>query len=146
MTNYYMRAGGALCEAWTLEELAELVECALDAGDEIELLRARGTGLPRLLTREEFARLLARLTATEREEGSPQAISTADPWGLDLVPGRDATNPPIGRVWSGSEGLVARVQGEELIADDTDELRDWLAERGYAIDEQSLAEIARLAL
>jgi hypothetical protein len=54
-------AGNALC-APTLEELTEIAECAVAAGDEIELVRARERFGWRLLRDEEcvsFLRLLA---------------------------------------------------------------------------------------
>lgn len=61
MAIYYIRAAGQLLEAWSIAELAELVQCAHDAGDDVDLLRARRDGRLRLLTPEEFGELLTRL-------------------------------------------------------------------------------------
>jgi hypothetical protein len=58
VTTYYLCAGGHVLEAWSLAELAELIECALEAGDSVAWLRASGG---RLLTDDEFARVLAEL-------------------------------------------------------------------------------------
>jgi hypothetical protein len=60
---YRIVAAGQLLHAPTLAELAEIAECAIAAGDRIELLRARTAGGWRLLSPEEsqvFSRLLAR--------------------------------------------------------------------------------------
>lgn len=71
MTLYYMRAAGTMLEAWSLAELAELAQCAIDAGDEIDRLRARDPATPaRLLTRQEFATLIATLSRTAHERAT----------------------------------------------------------------------------
>ena len=54
-----MRAAGQLLEAWSI---AELVQCAYDARDDVELLRVRQGGRLRLLSRHEFAQLLVCLS------------------------------------------------------------------------------------
>lgn len=69
--------------------------------------------------------------------------------GYDLVPGRDVTNAPIGSVhWDdqgqGARGLVVRIGDEEEYPADIPELCRWLTERGYELDEDSLAAIAAL--
>jgi hypothetical protein len=59
---YLIVAAGQLLHAPTLEELAEIAECAVAVGDRIELLRARTASGWRLLTHDEsrgFSRLLA---------------------------------------------------------------------------------------
>ena len=58
MTLYYLRAGDHVLEASSPAELAELLECVLEAGDPIAWLRASGG---RLLTDDEFATVLAHL-------------------------------------------------------------------------------------
>ena len=58
MTLYYLRAGDHVLEASSPAELAELLECAPEAGDPIAWLRASGG---RLLTDDEFATVLAHL-------------------------------------------------------------------------------------
>jgi hypothetical protein len=55
---YYLRAGDHVLEASSPAELAELLECALAAGDTIAWLRASGG---QLLTGDEFATVLAHL-------------------------------------------------------------------------------------
>jgi len=62
VATYYMRAAGQLLEAWSIAELAELVQCAYDARDDVELLRVRQGGRLRLLSRHEFAQLLVCLS------------------------------------------------------------------------------------
>ncbi len=57
-----MRAGGQLLEAWSIAELAELVQCAHDADDDVDLLRVRDRGGLRLLRPGEFAALLVCLS------------------------------------------------------------------------------------
>lgn len=69
--------------------------------------------------------------------------------GYDLVPGDDVTNPRIGRVYYDDSGLdgglvVALDSGDEDTPDSAEEARDWLAQRGYALDASSVADIARL--
>jgi hypothetical protein len=54
-------AAGQLLFAASPEELAEIAECALAAGDRIELIRARDEGGWRLLTEREFKRFLRSL-------------------------------------------------------------------------------------
>jgi hypothetical protein len=58
VTLYYLRAGDHVLEASSPAELAELLECALEAGHPIDWLRASGG---RLLTDDEFATVLAHL-------------------------------------------------------------------------------------
>jgi hypothetical protein len=58
---YTLRAGGETLTAWSLAELAELVDCALDAGDPVGPLRAVERAGVRPLTRFEFARLVGML-------------------------------------------------------------------------------------
>lgn len=71
MTIYYMRAAGTLLEAWSIGELAELAECAIDADDHIDRLRARDPGgAVRLLTRQEFATLIAHLARASHERAA----------------------------------------------------------------------------
>jgi len=55
---YYLRAGDLVLEASSPAELAELLECALEAGDPIAWLRASGG---QLLTDDEFATVLANI-------------------------------------------------------------------------------------
>ena len=59
-TTYRLRAGGHTLTAHDLAELAELIECAIDAGDRIESVR---TADGRPLTDEEFRQLLEQLAA-----------------------------------------------------------------------------------
>lgn len=58
MTVYLLWVAGERLVAESLEELAELYECAIDAGDAIERLRAFDGNLVRPLSENEFARLL----------------------------------------------------------------------------------------
>ncbi len=58
MTRYYLCAGDHVLEASSPAELAELLECALEAGDPVAWLRASDG---QLLTDDEFATVLARL-------------------------------------------------------------------------------------
>jgi hypothetical protein len=51
---YLIVAAGEALYAPTLEELAEIAECAMELGDEIERLRARTSEGWRALTREEL--------------------------------------------------------------------------------------------
>jgi hypothetical protein len=60
VTVYYLQAGDHVLQAWSAAELAELLECALAAGDPIAWLRADGG---RLLTDDEFAAVLANLAS-----------------------------------------------------------------------------------
>jgi hypothetical protein len=60
---YLMIAAGQRLYAPTLEELAEIAECAARADDPIELLRARTPRGWRLLSDEEFDRFLRLLAA-----------------------------------------------------------------------------------
>ena len=60
---YLLVAAGNAVYAPTLEELAEIAECAVAAGDEIELLRARTRCGWRLLSDEECGSFLHRLAA-----------------------------------------------------------------------------------
>jgi hypothetical protein len=60
---YLIVAAGHWLRAPTLEELAEIAECAARAGDPIELLRARTPRGWRLLSDEEFGRFLCVLAA-----------------------------------------------------------------------------------
>lgn len=65
-----MRAGGELLEAWGLEELAELVELAIESGDEISWLRVRvSTGKWAVLDDTRFGRLLELLAAAGAQKG-----------------------------------------------------------------------------
>jgi hypothetical protein len=58
---YLIVAAGRPLYAPTPEELAEIAECALEAGDRIELPRARDEGEWRLLSGREFERFLRAL-------------------------------------------------------------------------------------
>jgi hypothetical protein len=58
VTVYHLRAGDHVLQASSPAELAELLECALEAADPIAWLRASGG---RLLTIDEFATVLAHL-------------------------------------------------------------------------------------
>ncbi len=59
MTLYLLWAAGERLVAESLEELAEIYECAIDAGDAIERLRAvECDGRARRLSEREFGRLL----------------------------------------------------------------------------------------
>lgn len=58
-----LAAGEQMLTAWLLEELAELVGCALDAGDPVDRLRRLDRGTPQPLTGAEFARLPRLLTS-----------------------------------------------------------------------------------
>jgi hypothetical protein len=60
---YLIVAAGQPLYAPTLEELAEIAECAIDAGDEIERLLARARDGWRPLRREEFGRFLRLVVA-----------------------------------------------------------------------------------
>jgi hypothetical protein len=60
---YLIVAAGQRLYAPTLEELAEIAECAARAGDPIELLRAGTPRGWRLLRDEEFGRFVRLLTA-----------------------------------------------------------------------------------
>ena len=60
---YLMVAAGQSLYAPTLEELAEIAECAARAGDPAELLRARTPRGWRLLGEEEFGRFVRVLVA-----------------------------------------------------------------------------------
>ena len=60
---YLIVAANQRLYAPTLGELAEIAVCAIVAGDEIELLRARTPRGWRLLSDEEFSRFLRLLTA-----------------------------------------------------------------------------------
>lgn len=66
-TTYRLRAGGHTLTAHDLAELAELIDCALDAGDPIESVR---TVSGRLLTDEEFREVLEPLAARPRDDRS----------------------------------------------------------------------------
>jgi len=57
-TIYYLNAGGHVLTAYDLDELAQLVECAVDARDPIRSVETLG-GFP--LSDEEFRELLDRL-------------------------------------------------------------------------------------
>ena len=52
-----MRVAAKRLEAQSIEELAELWDCALDEGDEVDFRRADGS----LLDHDEFGRLLTAL-------------------------------------------------------------------------------------
>ena len=58
---YLIIAAGGMLYAPTPEEFAEIAECAIEAGDRIELVRAWGDGRWRLLSRREFDRFLQAL-------------------------------------------------------------------------------------
>jgi hypothetical protein len=60
---YLIVAAGQRLFAPTLEELVEIAECAVRAGDAIELLRARTRRGWRLLSDEEFGRFRCLLAA-----------------------------------------------------------------------------------
>jgi hypothetical protein len=60
---YLIVAAGQPLYAPTLEELAEIAECAVAMGDRIELLRARTPRGWRLLGDEEFGRFLCLLAS-----------------------------------------------------------------------------------
>jgi hypothetical protein len=60
---YLIVAAGRWLYAPTLAELAEVAECALDAGDRIELLRLQHSGGWRSLPECEFERFLDLLAA-----------------------------------------------------------------------------------
>lgn len=60
---YLIVADGQRLYAPTLEELAEIAECAARAGDSIELLRARTPRGWRQLSDEEFGHFLGLLAA-----------------------------------------------------------------------------------
>ena len=60
---YLIVAAGRRLYAPTREELAEIAECALEAGDPIELLRAREGAAWRPLRGHEFERFLRALAA-----------------------------------------------------------------------------------
>jgi hypothetical protein len=61
--DYLIVAAGQPLHAPTLEELAEIAECAARADDPTELLRARTPRGWRLLSDEEFDRFLRLLAA-----------------------------------------------------------------------------------
>lgn len=61
--RYLLVAAGQRLYAPTLDELAEIAQCAIAAGDPIERVRARAREGWRLLTDEEFGEFL-RLLAT----------------------------------------------------------------------------------
>jgi hypothetical protein len=63
--TYRLLAGGHTLTAWSLQELAELVDCALQAGDPVERLRALDRR-PRPLTRFELERLVTLLADAGR--------------------------------------------------------------------------------
>jgi len=54
-------ASPALLEAWSLRELAELLDCALETGDRIDTLLAIDSHRWRPLTKAENAQLLSLL-------------------------------------------------------------------------------------
>jgi hypothetical protein len=60
---YLLMAAGQPRYAPTLDELAEIAQCATCAGDPIELLRARTPRGRRLLSDDEFGRFLRLLAA-----------------------------------------------------------------------------------
>jgi hypothetical protein len=60
---YLIVAAGQRMYAPTLDELAEIAECAARAGDPIELLRAHTPRGWRCLSRKEFGRFLHLLAA-----------------------------------------------------------------------------------
>jgi hypothetical protein len=64
MDRYLLVAAGQRLYAPTLDELAEIAQCAIDAGDPIELVRVRTTEGWRLLSDQEFGEFL-RLFATQ---------------------------------------------------------------------------------
>jgi hypothetical protein len=64
MDRYLLVAAGQELYAPTLGELAEIAQCAVDAGDPIELVRAREPEGWRVLSDEEFGEFL-RLLATQ---------------------------------------------------------------------------------
>ena len=63
---YLIVAGGRRLYAPTLEELAEIAVCAIDAGDRIELLRAQEAGRLWRLRDEELERFLHSFSAQLR--------------------------------------------------------------------------------
>jgi hypothetical protein len=64
MDRYLLIAAGHRLYAPTLDELAEIAQCAIQAGDPIEQVRASTPEGWRLLSDEEFGELL-RLFATQ---------------------------------------------------------------------------------
>jgi hypothetical protein len=62
--RYLLVAAGQCLYAPSLDELAEVAQCAIGAGDPIERVRARAPQGWRLLTDEEFGEFL-RLLATQ---------------------------------------------------------------------------------
>jgi hypothetical protein len=60
---YLIVAAGRRLYAPTPEELAEIAECALEAGDRIELVRARDGGAWRPLSGHELERFMRALAA-----------------------------------------------------------------------------------
>ena len=60
---YLIVAAGRRLYAPTLAELAEIAECAIDAGDPIQLPRVRHAGRWRPLREREFERFLHLLAA-----------------------------------------------------------------------------------
>ena len=63
---YLIVTGGRRLQAPTLEELAEIAACAIDAGDRIELLRAQEAGRLWPLRDEELERFLRSFSAQLR--------------------------------------------------------------------------------
>ena len=64
MDRYLLVAADQRLYAPTLDELAEIANCAIAAGDPIDLVRARAPDGWRLLSDEEFGEFL-RLLATQ---------------------------------------------------------------------------------
>ena len=62
MDRYLLVAAGQRLYAPTLDELAEIAECAIKADDPIELVRARADGDWRLLNDQEFGEFVRLLT------------------------------------------------------------------------------------
>ena len=62
MDRYLLGASGRRLYAPSLDELAEIAQCAIKADDRIELVRARATDGWRLLNDEEFGEFVRLLT------------------------------------------------------------------------------------
>jgi hypothetical protein len=66
IARYHLCAGEHLVRAWSLAELAELIDCAVDAGDPLIWLRAADG---QVLADEEFGAVLEHLAACAQPGG-----------------------------------------------------------------------------